>query len=75
MSVHVRFLDCHLGFFPKNLGAVSDEHRAISVEDCDHGKAVPRQAESHYAGWLLLDTLKTRSTGKFSIKSSTIKFN
>ena len=26
ISVQVRFLDCHLGFFPKNLGAVSDEH-------------------------------------------------
>ena len=26
MSLKLHFLDCHLDFFPKNLGAVSDEH-------------------------------------------------
>jgi hypothetical protein len=26
MSLKVHFLDCHLDFFPENLGAVSDEH-------------------------------------------------
>ena len=48
--------------------------RAISVEDCDQGNAVLRQFESHYAGWLLLDSLRTRSTGKFSIKSFAVNF-
>jgi hypothetical protein len=27
MSFTVHFLDCHLEFFPENLGVVSDEHR------------------------------------------------
>jgi hypothetical protein len=26
MSSNVSFLDCHLDFFPENLGAVSDKH-------------------------------------------------
>jgi hypothetical protein len=26
MSLKVHFLDCHLDFFPENLGAVSDQH-------------------------------------------------
>jgi len=26
VSLQVRFLDCHLGFFLKHLGALSDEH-------------------------------------------------
>jgi hypothetical protein len=50
MSLKMHFFDSHLHFFPENLGAVSDEHRAISPGYFKHGKTVPRQAHSYYAG-------------------------
>jgi len=43
-----------LDFFHENLGAVSDDHRQSF--HLHHGKAVPKQVESQYAGWRLLDT-------------------
>ena len=45
MSLKVHFLDLHLAFSPENLEAVSNEHGNFHCE-----KAVPRQAESQYAG-------------------------
>ena len=48
MSLKIHFLHSHLDFFPKNLGAVSDEHgerfhQEISImEHCYQGKWNPR---------------------------------
>jgi hypothetical protein len=47
-SLKVHFLDSHLDFFPENLGVVRNEHR--EQYHFHHGKAVPRQVESQYAG-------------------------
>ena len=55
MSLKVHYLDSHLDFFPENLGAVSDEHRAISAGDFHRGRAVQREVGSKHVGCLLLD--------------------
>jgi hypothetical protein len=55
-SSKVHFLNSHINFFPENQWAVSDEDGAISPGYFHHGKEVPRQVQSQYAGWLLLDT-------------------
>jgi hypothetical protein len=43
-----------LGFFPENLGEVSDEHSERLHQD--YGEAVPRQVDLKYVGRLLLGT-------------------
>ena len=57
MSLKVHFVHSHLGFFPEYFQASSDKHRAWFYQDiCTMEKAVSRQVDYQYAGWLLLDT-------------------
>ena len=63
-SSKVLFLDSHLGFFPENLGAVSDKHgqqfhqEISTMEKRYQGEWVPEY-------WLIIaENEKRRSTGK-----------
>jgi hypothetical protein len=50
MFLKLNFLDCHLDFFPENLGTKKGAQRAISVTYCPLGKAVTRQLGSQDGG-------------------------
>jgi hypothetical protein len=75
MSLKVHFLDCHLDFFPENLGAVSDEHGERCHQDIStmskryQDKCSPRVL-ADYCWTLRRDVPQA----KYSRKSSTFTF-
>jgi hypothetical protein len=50
MSLKVHFLDSYLDFFQENQGSQQYAQTAISPGHFHHGKVVPWQVESQYAG-------------------------
>ncbi len=59
MSLKIHFLHSHLDFFPKHLGAVSDEQGERFHQDIQgNGKSLPRFLKWKYDGRLLLDVVQ-----------------
>jgi hypothetical protein len=64
MSLKMHFVPSHLDFFLEYVRTASDKHGAWFHQDiCTMEKAVPRQVDYQYAGWLLLDTLEETLLG------------
>jgi hypothetical protein len=75
MSLKVHFLDCHLDFFPENLGAISDEHGERFHQDISN---MGKQYQSKRSLSMLADYCWTLERDvpqvTYSRKSTTVTF-